>query len=146
MSEADDEASMSAEGYGRSLSGFGVNLLVSDVSRAVEFQRDVLSVRVVHQNPDFAVMQHGDHQWMLHGDHTYREHPLLAVTGDGAMRGAGCELRLYDVDPDQAEARARAAGMPVLAASADKPHGLRECFLVDHHGYVWVPGLAKLES
>jgi hypothetical protein len=28
----------------------------------------------------------------------------------------------------------------VLAASADKPHGLRECFLADPDGYVWVPG------
>ena len=67
---------------------------------------------------------------------------LLALTGDGAIRGAGAELRLYGLDPDAAEARARARGDAVLAASADKPHGLRECFLVDPDGYVWVPGTA----
>jgi hypothetical protein len=27
-----------------------------------------------------------------------------------------------------------------LAASEDKPHGLRECYLLDPEGYVWVPG------
>ena len=77
---------------------------------------------------------------MLHADHTYGEHPLLALTGDGAIRGAGAELRLYGIDPDAAEARARARGDTVLADSADKPHGLRECFLADPDGYVWVPG------
>ena len=143
MSERDDDGFMSAEDYGRSLRGFGVNLLVRDVARAVAFQRDVLGVQVVYQNPDFAVMSHGGQQWMLHGDHTYGAHPLLALTGDGVLRGAGAELRLYDTDPDGAEARARAAGMTVLAASADKPHGLRECFLVDPDGYVWVPGCRK---
>ena len=142
MSDGND-GFMSAEDYGRSLKGFGVNLLVSDVARSVAFQRDVLGVQVVHQNRDFAVLSHGGHQWMLHGDHTYGEHPLLSLTGDGVIRGAGAELRLYDIDPDGAEARARAAGLTVLAATADKPHGLRECFLVDHDGYVWVPGVAK---
>ena len=65
--------------------------------------------------------------------------PAAALTGDGAMRGVGIELRLYDHDPDAAEARARTRGDHVLAAAADKPHGLRECCLVDPDGYVWVP-------
>ena len=26
-----------------------------------------------------------------------------------------------------------------MAGSMDKPHGLRECPLVDDEGYVWVP-------
>mgnify|MGYP001950570139 CR=1 FL=1 len=30
-------------------------------------------------------------------------------------------------------------GDHVLAGSLDKPHGLRECFIVDPEGYVWVP-------
>jgi hypothetical protein len=29
----------------------------------------------------------------------------------------------------------------VLAETQDKPHGLRECYLVDPDGYVWVPGV-----
>jgi hypothetical protein len=31
----------------------------------------------------------------------------------------------------------------VLAGSMDKPHGLRECMLIDDDGYVWVPGVAS---
>ena len=30
----------------------------------------------------------------------------------------------------------------VLAGAIDKPHGLRECVIVDDEGYVWVPGVA----
>lgn len=142
MKKRTGEPFMSAPDYGRSLRGFGVNLLVSDVVRAAAFQTEVLGVELVCQDQDFAVLAHGGHQWMLHADHTYGEHPLLALTGDGAVRGAGAELRLYGLDPDAAEGRARARGDAVLAASADKPHGLRECFLVDPDGYVWVPGVA----
>jgi catechol 2,3-dioxygenase-like lactoylglutathione lyase family enzyme len=140
MKKRSGEPFMSAPDYGRSLEGFGVNLLVSDVARAVAFQTEVLGVEPVYADADFAVLAHGGAQWMLHADHTYGEHPLLALTGDGAIRGAGAELRLYGIDPDAAEARARARGDHVLAAAADKPHGLREAFLVDPDGYVWVPG------
>ena len=140
MKKRSGEPFMSAPDYGRSLRGFGVNLLVSDVARAVAFQTEVLGVELVYQDPDFAVLAHDGDQWMLHADHTYGGHPLLALTGDGAIRGVGAELRLYGVDPDAAEARARARGDTVLAVSADKPHGLRECFLADPDGYVWVPG------
>ena len=57
-------------------------------------------------------------------------------------RGAGVELRCYGIDPDAAEARARAKGHTVLAGSEDKPHGLRECIILDDEGYAWVPGRA----
>ncbi len=139
MKKRTGEPFMSAADYGRSLEGFGVNLLVGDVARAVAFQTEVLGAELVYADPDFAVLAHGGAQWMLHADHTYGAHPLLALTGDGAIRGVGAELRLYGVDPDAAEARARARGDAVLAAAADKPHGLREAFLIDPDGYVWVP-------
>jgi uncharacterized glyoxalase superfamily protein PhnB len=78
---------------------------------------------------------------MLHADHTFDGHPVLQLTGDGAVRGAGIELRLYNVDPDAAEQRARERGADVLAPASDKPHGLRECVLADADGYVWVPSI-----
>jgi hypothetical protein len=28
-----------------------------------------------------------------------------------------------------------------LSGSMDKPHGLRECMIIDDEGYVWVPGM-----
>jgi catechol 2,3-dioxygenase-like lactoylglutathione lyase family enzyme len=134
---------MEAPDYGRSLKGFGVNLLVRDVPRAVAFAKTVLGATLVYGDPDFAVLRHGSGgnaaEWMLHADHTYSSHPLLSLTGDGAVRGVGVELRLHGCDPDAAVARARGAGHYVMAEAADKPHGLREAYIADPDGYVWVP-------
>ena len=110
----DGEPWMSGADYGRSLRGFGVNLLVKDIARSVAFQTEVLAVEVVYRDEDFAVIRHHDadgraHEWMLHADHSFSDHPLLALTGDGALRGVGVELRLYEHDPDAAEARAAVA-------------------------------------
>ena len=58
------------------------------------------------------------------------------------VRGAGIEIRLYGADPDRIEARARKQDHVVLAASMDKPHGLRECHVVGPSGYVFVPSKA----
>jgi catechol 2,3-dioxygenase-like lactoylglutathione lyase family enzyme len=140
IKKATEAPFMPAGDYGRSLRGMGVNLLVRSIERALPFFREVLEVEVVHADPDFAVLRHGGQEWMLHADHTYTENPLLALTGDGALRGAGIELRLYDIDPDAAAARAEAKGYHILQPPKDKPHGLRETYLVDVDGYVWVPG------
>jgi uncharacterized glyoxalase superfamily protein PhnB len=139
MKRRTGEPWMTAGDYAGGLRGFGVDLLVREIARATDFQRAVLGSEVLYEDLDFAALRHGGSQWMLHADHTFADHPLLALTGDGALRGVGVELRLYDCDPDAAEARARARGDHVLAPSADKPHGLRECCLVDPDGYVWVP-------
>ena len=128
---------MPAPEYGRSLRGLTVNLLVRDVPRAVLFAREVLGVRSVYADPDFAVLRHGPSEWMLHADHTYRDHPLSGSLAADDPRGIGAELRLHDADPDAAEAAARARGDPVLDGAADKPHGLREVFILDPDGYVW---------
>jgi catechol 2,3-dioxygenase-like lactoylglutathione lyase family enzyme len=135
----DSQPWMPAPDYGRSLRGFHVNLLVKDVARSVAFAQKVLNAKVVYADADFAVLTHGAAEWMLHADHTYGSHPLLALTGDGAVRGAGVELRLHDHDPDKAAAAAAGHGYTVLAGAADKPHGLRECYIADPDGYVWVP-------
>ena len=143
---ADETPFMEAPAYGRSLAGLSINLLVKDIARAVAFEREVLGAVVVYADADFAVMRWSapgadiaPAEWMLHADHTYGSHPLLGLTGDGAIRGAGLELRLHGCDPDAAVARAERLGHAVLAAAADKPHGLREAYVVDPDGYVWVP-------
>ncbi len=151
MKERSGEPWMAADAYGRSLKGMGVNLLVREVARSVAFLTEVLALDLVYADADFAVLRYGSREGggqegggqdvILHADHTYAEHPLLALTGDGALRGAGAELRLYGVDPDAAEARARTRGDAVFAETQDKPHGLRECYLADPDGYIWVPGI-----
>ena len=151
MKERSGEPWMAADAYGRSLRGMGVNLLVREVARSVAFLTEVLALDLVYADADFAVLRYGNREGggqegggqdvILHADHTYAEHPLLALTGGGALRGAGVEMRLYGIDPDAAEARARTRGDAVFAATQDKPHGLRECYLADPDGYIWVPGI-----
>ena len=51
---------------------------------------------------------------------------LATVWLDGC---SGCHMSILDTDERLA----------VLAESADKPHGLRESYIVDPDGYVWVP-------
>jgi catechol 2,3-dioxygenase-like lactoylglutathione lyase family enzyme len=134
---------MPADAYGRSLGGLSINLLVRDIARSVAFQREVLGATVVYSDRDFAVLRRalpgGMAEWMLHADHAYSEHPLLALTGDNALRGVGVELRLHGVDPDAAASAAHRLDYTVLQPPADKPHGLREAYIVDPDGYVWVP-------
>lgn len=136
----DQTPSLAADAYGRSLRGVGFNLLVRDVPRTVRFARAVLGATSLYDDVDFAALQLNGAPFMVHADHTYRDHPLSGVVAGDAPRGAGVELRVYDCDPDQAEARARALGYTILAGSMDKPHGLRECAIIDEDGYVWVPG------
>lgn len=134
-----DKAFPSAPDYGRSLSGIGINLLVRDMPRALEFARVVLQVEVRHATDQFAALQRGSAQFMLHTDDTFRGNALFGLLAGGEARGLGVELRIYDLDPDAAEARARDHGFTVLAGSMDKPHGLRECMILDDEGYLWVP-------
>lgn len=134
------DAWMPANEYGQSLKGLTVNLLVSDIDKALLFQRQVLNASVVYSDPDIAVLQGFGAEWMLHADHTYDQHAMGKVIADIDRRGAGLELRLHGCDPDRAQAEAQRLGFGVLAAATDKQaHGLREAHLVDSDGYVWVP-------
>ena len=133
---------VSPSDYGRQLRGLGFNLLVKDVARAVKFATDVLGATSFYDDEDFAAMKLNGGDFMFHADHTYRDHPLSGVIAGVEARGAGIELRVYGCDPDLAEKNARAGGWTILAGSMDKPHGLRECMILDDEGYVWVPGLA----
>ena len=146
MAEGDKEF-MSADEYGRGLKGIGINLLVKDVLRSVAFAKDVLGAVAVTADKDFAVLiyRHGRiaAEWMLHADGTYHSNPMLGLLSDVSIRGAGAEIRLYDCDPDEAAARAKAGGYHVLQEPADKPHGLREAYILDPDGYCWVPGVPK---
>lgn len=130
---------MPADEYGRSLQGLTVNLLVADIERALVFQRHVLGADIVYSDPDFAVLRGYGGEWMLHADHTYDRHPMrITATATGARSG-GVELRLHGCDPDKAEAAAVEHGFQVMASAANKPHGLREAYLLDADGFVWVP-------
>ena len=129
---------MPATQYSHSLRGLTLNLLVRDVARSLPFHCEVLGAEVVYSDPDFAVLRRGETEWMLHADHAYLDHPLHASLAEDGPRGVGAELRLHGCDPDKAEAAARKLGATVLAGVQNKPHGLREAYLVDLDGYLWV--------
>ena len=133
---------MDASEFGRSLPrGVGVNLLVQDMEAQVRFCRDVLGAMVLYSDEDFAAIELAGSVFMLHCDHTYTDHPMSGVMDGVALRGQGIEIRVYGLDPDRIEARA-AEGVQsctVLSGCLDKPHGLRECYIVGPEGYVWVP-------
>jgi len=132
---------MSAADYGRTLSGLSVNLIVRDVARSVPFYRDVLDLRLLYSDEDFAAFEREGVKLQLHADHTYAQMPWAPRLGDGSARGLGAEIRMLGLDPDAAEARAREAGFSVLVPVRDWPHGWRDCVLEDPDGYTFAVGV-----
>src|SRR5262249_5663389 len=88
----------------------------------------------------------GGVEMMLHADHTYDKHPWYAPLTRGERRGLGAELRVFGIDPDAIERRAREHGATVVQPAATKGHGWREVMVEDPDGYLWavgVPGPSK---
>ena len=103
---------MKAEDFGRSLpKGIGINLLVPEIAPMEAFCRDVLGATIVYSDEDFAAVALLGSVFMLHADHSYSDNPMAGVIEGVEQRGTGMEIRIYGLDPDQAEARAR-AGAP----------------------------------
>lgn len=134
-----DFETVSAGDFGRSLRGLGLNLLVTDVQATAAFLAEVFDMTAHRVSADFAIMVYNGQPFQLHSDGTYSANPYQALLPENPPRGAGAELRLYATDPDVAAARAEAAGGTVLQPPTDKPHGLREAFILDRDGYAWVP-------
>jgi uncharacterized glyoxalase superfamily protein PhnB len=130
-----------ADRYGRELPAFTVNLIVRDVPRAVGFQTEVLGAKVHYADPDFAALNVGGVELMLHADHTYDKHPWYAPLTRGERRGLGTELRVFGVDPDAVERRARARSASVIQPATSKAHGWREVMVEDPDGYLWAVGV-----
>jgi uncharacterized glyoxalase superfamily protein PhnB len=137
---------MPASEYSRTLKGLTLNLLVKEIEPGLSFAQEVLAAEVVYSDPDFAVLSANGAEWMLHADHTYDKHPMGETVTTGAARGAGIEIRLHGCDPDAAEQAARNGGYEVMSPATDKGHGVREAFIRDQDGYVWVPDVLLPED
>ena len=133
-----DYETVSAEDSGKSLRGIGINMLVRDVRRTAAFLEDVFKVGVHRLSDDFAIITYGNQVFQLHSDGTYHSNPLLNLLPENPPRGAGLEIHFYDTDPDEAAARAEARGAAILQEPTDKPHGLRETYILCDDGYAWL--------
>ena len=128
-----------ASDYSRELSGLTVNLLVNNISKATQFSANVIEAKIIYEDIDFAAIEGFGSKWCFHADHTYDKHPLTGFTNNKNKRGVVIELRLLGCNPDKAEMRALNHGFKVISKTQDKPHGLRECYIIDSTGYCWVP-------
>ena len=138
-----DYETVKAEEFGASLRGIGLNILVRDVPREVAFLTEVFGMTAYQPTADFAIMRYGSQVFQVHADHTYHSHPLPGLLPEAGARGAGAEFHLYDTDPDDAAVRAEAhEGAHILQPPTDKPHGLREVYILDADGYAWVASRA----
>jgi len=135
-----------ADEYGRSLPTFTVNLIVRDLERSARFYERVLTAEVLYRDQDFAALRVLGLDFMLHADHTYDQHPWRRLLKDRLRRrGTGAELRLFGMDPDDLEARARKQHAAVLKKTWDTPHGWRETSIADPDGYVWAVGAPRTD-
>ncbi len=141
-----DYDNISAADFGASLRGLGLNLLVRDVGAQIAFLETVFGMTAHQPTRDFAILRYGDQLFQIHSDGTYHSNPLLALVPETPPRGGGIEIRLYDSDPDMACACAEAAGATILQPPTDKPHGLREAYILCENGYAWVPSCALSAS
>ncbi|WP_281992804.1 VOC family protein [Sulfitobacter geojensis] len=138
-----DYETIGAEDFGASLRGIGLNLLVRDVATQIAFLETVFDMKPFQPTADFAIMTYGEQVFQIHADGTYHSNPLLGLLPENPPRGGGIEIRLYDTDPEAACAKAEAAGGSVLQEPMDKPHGLREAYILCENGYAWVPSRVK---
>jgi len=143
-----DLETVSAEDFGRSLRGLGLNVLVRNVPETVSFLRNVFDMEAHRQSQDFAIMIYHGQVFQVHADHTYHSHPLPSLIPESGPRGGGLEIRLYETDPDLAAERAARSGqeLVILQEPTDKPHGLRECVILCSDGYAWLPSRALTDE
>jgi len=134
---------MAASEFAKQLTGLSVNLLVRDVQASLPFFIEVLGLKALYSDPDFAAVEgpQGSHL-MLHADHTFDRFPgeVARLAAEG-KRGTGAEIRILGLDPDEVEARARQRGFTVNVPTQTFQHGWRECRLEDSNGYMFAVGV-----
>ena len=137
-----DYETISAGDFGASLNGLGLNILVRDVQAQAAFLIALFDMKAHRVSADFAIMIYGTQVFQLHSDGTYHSHPLPSLLPEAGARGAGAEFRLYATDPDEACAKAARHDAHILQDPTNKPHGLREAYILCENGYAWVPSRA----
>ena len=135
---------MPAPEFAKQLRGLSVNLIVPDIAASLPFYTEVLQLKALYSDPDFAALEGPDgRHMMLHADHTLDHSPVeTARLQSPGKRGTGAEIRIMGIDPDAVEARARDRGITVNMPTKTYPHGWREVRLEDANGYMFAVGVA----
>ena len=141
-----DYENVSAGDFGKSLSGVGLNLLVRDIKTECTFLETIFNAKAHRVSADFAIVTYGRDVFQLHSDGTYHSNPLLGLLPENPPRGGGIEIRMYDTDPEDAVVRAKAIEAVILQEPTNKPHGLREAYILCENGYAWVPSRALADD
>ena len=110
-----DYSMVSAEEFGKSLTGLGVNIIVKSPEQTAQFSETVFELYPSQLGADFALILYQDDIFQLHSDKSFAAHPSYPHLPENPPRGTGIELRLYNSDPDQACTKAQAYGCMVLA-------------------------------
>ena len=87
-----DLNTVTADSFGRSLRGIGLNLLVHNVPRSVVFLRQVFDAEIFQPTDGFAIVSIAGSILQLHADHTYHSHPLPSLLPESGPRGGGIEI------------------------------------------------------
>ena len=136
-----DLETISADAFGRSLTGVGINLLTRDVRALAAFLTDTFGLTAHRLSDDFAIIRHADTLIQLHADGTYHSNPLPQLIPENPPRGGGAQFYLFGIAPDAAVSRAEALGHTVIEPPANKPHGLREATILSPDGYAFSPAI-----
>ena len=131
----------SASEYSKDLSGLTINLLVKDIKHSINFLQKIINAKIIYQDPDFAAIEGFGSSWNIYSYHTYDNHAYINIIKSSKPKGLGIELRVIGCDPDRAEERARKENYIILSNSMNKPHGMRECYILDNNGFCWVPSI-----
>lgn len=104
-------------------------LTVSDMTRSVEFYRDVLGMRVEYRSLHFAILRAGNYGVAL----STRPWPFEK---QGEPKGIGMIPHFTTVNMDEFGARLERNGISWLRAPVRESFGI-EAFLADPDGYQW---------
>ncbi len=141
-----DLETVSADGFGKSLTGVGVNLLTSDVKQLAGLLVGVFGATAHRLSDDFAIIRFGGMMLQLHHDATYGSHPLHGLLPENPPRGQGVQLFFFGADPDFAVAQAIMFGGSVVETPSDKPHGLYEGTILSAEGYAFTAAIPSKEG
>lgn len=141
-----DLETVSADDFGKSLTGVGVNLLTSDVKQLAALLVGALGATAHRLSDDFAIIRFSGMMLQLHHDTTYGSHPLHGLLPENPPRGQGVQLYFFGVDPDLALAQAENYGGSVLEPARNKPHGLYEGTILSAEGYAFTAAVPERDT